>query len=971
MRIPKRFEWRFGGACRGRWFVFFLGILLGGCGGWAIGAETALTGWRGLDTAVKPLSLENGRVTLVGPSETKVSGGWNAFVSGRAVGRDAMVSAVMVIEERAKQFGYFGASWSVWPDARVADQGFDAGLLLCLSEDGSRGYRVQFSVQYGTVALVRIPDGGYVRSVPCRVQVGVPMRVGLAVSNGIVRVMADGVEMIRYVDSLAPALEEGMAGVCASSSARVTFSDVTLGTSPVAGSRDGGDERGLKLGVRRWVGDRDWVFDGDEPILLLPTEKASSVMNVKLKRGFKPLLTWNSHWDTQNQGAYREATLSTENVRWQGGGESLTVEWKGRHVDGRFGTETRMQIGFDWGRGTYTYDIESGLEVFSGDAFDFRYGFDFEHHTPLDPFQWQNLMVRKSGGELYRRPVTSVDPGPQYDVETYHGMRVWHGRYNGDFRVAPAVEYDIAPEWIEKAGTNGSVVRRQMNTAVCAAFYDTGVAFAPEKAAPGTKLRVKYRYTGYPREEADLLFGQSKTYESATLDPAHHYIFADEWPRLTFSQFVPLSEPWIKGRTPFMTGHNQRPSYELVKDCGVGSGFAMALGPTAYGKASLPKAGLLAKGKYEVSAWVKSENVIGEGGRMEVELLDAKTRKSVAEFRHFVGAGTFGWRREGFVFEVLADETALAVAFGNSGTGRFLVADVEFRALSSGSGLSDGVLAEAKAAPAWREGIPAGAVVDYRMTEGQGFFVLNHAASARGSGSSLDAPLELVNVDWVRDEGRSAIRFADNAGGGERFHPTGYVGMHIFGNARDFQYLASYRSYEKARTRVFAMGGGGAVVLGCERYYLHSSYYRGLLGRVQIFRRGLGDAEVNHLSNNQELSSEFGTNPSRDVTISAWIKPAARLGNEDKHPGIGDIVGFGNRKFILRLTGSGDRNECAPYRLAARLNVNDGVASEPLIAADRWYHVALTATVEGDQRRMRLFLNGKEVSSGLTTKWVE
>jgi hypothetical protein len=50
---------------------------------------------------------------------------------------------------------------------------------------------------------------------------------------------------------------------------------------------------------------------------------------------------------------------------------------------------------------------------------------------------------------------------------------------------------------------------RKLNTAVCAAFYDTGVSFAPKTAAPGTKVRVKYRYTGYP-DEAERLFRQSK-----------------------------------------------------------------------------------------------------------------------------------------------------------------------------------------------------------------------------------------------------------------------------------------------------------------------------------------------------------------------------------------------------------------------------------------------------------------------------
>jgi hypothetical protein len=87
--------------------------------------------------------------------------------------------------------------------------------------------------------------------------------------------------------------------------------------------------------------------------------------------------------------------------------------------------------------------------VLPGEPFHFRYGFDFEHHTPLDPFNWQYLMARKRGGDLYHRPVTPNDPGPQYDLEMYHGQRVWYGRHNGDLQVAPAVEYDTDPSWNE------------------------------------------------------------------------------------------------------------------------------------------------------------------------------------------------------------------------------------------------------------------------------------------------------------------------------------------------------------------------------------------------------------------------------------------------------------------------------------------------------------------------------------------
>jgi hypothetical protein len=77
--------------------------------------------------------------------------------------------------------------------------------------------------------------------------------------------------------------------------------------------------------------------------------------------------------------------------------------------------------------------------------------------------------------------------------------------------------------------------------------------------------------------------------DSPTLDPNHHYIFADEWPKLTFGKFEPMSKAWILGRTPFMTAHNQRPTYELEKNCGAGSGFAMKLGPASTTAAYNPR----------------------------------------------------------------------------------------------------------------------------------------------------------------------------------------------------------------------------------------------------------------------------------------------------------------------------------------------------------------------------------------------
>ena len=75
--------------------------------------------------------------------------------------------ATFTIQEPAKQFAFFGQHWSVWPDLTYSDGGFDAGLLLRGSKD--RGYRVQLSSSLQQVALVKVPDGGYLRSAACAV----------------------------------------------------------------------------------------------------------------------------------------------------------------------------------------------------------------------------------------------------------------------------------------------------------------------------------------------------------------------------------------------------------------------------------------------------------------------------------------------------------------------------------------------------------------------------------------------------------------------------------------------------------------------------------------------------------------------------------------------------------------------------------------------------------------------------------
>ena len=813
------------------------------------------------------------------------------------------LSANVTIAEAAKQFQFFGNGWSAWPPPDWGDQGFEAALLVRGAKDS--GFRVQLSHKQQTIGLVKYPDGGYLRVVPCEVKLNQPHAVSVTAQGDEIVVRVDGRERIRYRDSFLP-LTAGGIGIGTSSAARVVLDQVVVKPLPNVPTKSVDRPHVARFAVRKWLGERQWVFDGDEPILELHNEQDPSCF-AKLKPGYKPQLTFDSHWGLENQGAFPDAASKWTEPVVSDGGESLKATWSARNVKNRFITRSTLTVGFDSRRGTYTYDIDSELEVLPGEPFHFRYGFDFEHHTPLDPFRWQYLIAKRKSGELYHRPVYPIDPGPQNDLETYHGQRVWFGRHVDQMHVAPAIEYGIKADWNRDPKDVAKIMPRKLNTVVCAAFYDTGVSFEPETAAPGTKLRVQYRYTGYPAAEAESLFQQSRIYDAPTLDPQHHYLFADEWPKLTFSQFVPLSQTWIYGRTPFMTAHNTRPTYELEKNCGAGSGFAMKLGPASYGKANLPVRRLgfqpelpqavgLDKGRWVMTALVKSVNAHGPGGRIELEATQAKTNKPLATAKHYVGNGSFDWKRTGFVFDVPEEAGALTIAFGNSGTGEMLVTDVEFKRLADGEAPPSDIASRPNDQPPSFGSAPAGAIADYRMLEGKGNFVFNYATGPLGH-------LDLANLEWVVDDGRPALRFADN--------------------------LTSQKNYRRDS--------------GLGRNYLGHPAYAG--------KETLPIALTGH---------HGGGGPIKGLTLATWIKPAAQMG-KSTHGGKGDVIGYGARRFILGLHG-----QQAPYQLAARINVNDIIATDTKLEADRWVHIAMTAEPFDGQWRVRLFHNGQPVGEGLT-----
>src|SRR6185503_17598854 len=167
----------------------------------------------------------------------------------------------------------------------------------------------------------------------------------------------------------------------------------------------------------------------------------------------------------------------------------------------------------------------------------------------------------------------------------------------------------------------------------------------------------------------------------------------------------------------------------------------------------LPIPSPLPEGKWAVTALCKGVNLHGPGGRIELTAKD-KNGKVLRQENHFVGNGSWDWKKIGFVSSVPGGAVVLSIGFANGGTGEVFFTDVEFQRVEGDAP----PLPAANGAPAKNEASPAGAIFDYRMVEQKGLHTYDFAQGPFGA-------LELANADWTVDEGRPALKFVDPAAG--------------------------------------------------------------------------------------------------------------------------------------------------------------------------------------------------------------
>src|SRR5437016_13292193 len=88
----------------------------------------------------QPLNLKGAQIA--GGKATLSNDRWGYLVTPDEHA-DVEIETTFTIQDAAKQFGFFGASWSVWPDLTYSDQGFEVSILA--RSDKESGYRIQLS----------------------------------------------------------------------------------------------------------------------------------------------------------------------------------------------------------------------------------------------------------------------------------------------------------------------------------------------------------------------------------------------------------------------------------------------------------------------------------------------------------------------------------------------------------------------------------------------------------------------------------------------------------------------------------------------------------------------------------------------------------------------------------------------------------------------------------------------------------
>ncbi|MHB9130938.1 MAG: LamG-like jellyroll fold domain-containing protein [Armatimonadota bacterium] len=636
------------------------------------------------------------------------------------------------------------------------DWGSDAAVYVRY-QDRNACYRIQLSTEYQEMILWH-GIGGYLQVVPCKLQPGKTYQLDIVAQGAHLQVSLDGKKTIDYWHECLPSLKGGI-GLAAYSST-VAFQDVKVTALPAHTAPQPAHQE--KFSTRTWRSQR-WVFDGNEPILLL--EKESTGLDsyaakslyyhfVKLRPGYRPAYLG---WITVLADPHAP---QLEGDEWTGiksngeGGNRLTLDFDAVNPEQTLRTHHTDVVTYDRVRGTYRHDITANLTFLKDtkrNLLEFLDPLTYNNKAPGRGVKYGWLTEHEWGvysgqdGKLYRHPIAE-----SFSLEGQNGFKA--PKDHSFWMLYP--ERAVCPAWETNVPGESAFYE------VCHWGYDYHHRFMwydkPHTYKANETLLLNYSLVGYPPEEAERLFQQ------AAIGPQHLKAEIPEKMRnlgLVPSAYAfPVAEPagndftiLHNTITPF-TGWQYSGDYTIDNAVGHNDHYSLRLdGPgTATGMMYHHMLDLYAQ-KYLCTAWVKTKGV--RGGRGVIIKLKYSFLATPCDTVETGITGDTDWQQISFITTVPLTHDSTDVIFQLDGMGIAWIDDFSLRGIEDGE------------TPVEYRGKPVAVLpapsTDYllyaKCDEGEGkacFDSSNHGNS-----------LKLTGVTWVNTGKRAALHFEGNAVG--------------------------------------------------------------------------------------------------------------------------------------------------------------------------------------------------------------
>ncbi len=552
--------------------------------------------------------------------------------------------------------------------------GYEAALVMRQSGTNDR-YRAMFSSTWKEI-LIWSSRGGILAVKPFAFDPGVTYKVSFAKHGNRLLVAVNDKTIVSLIDRTTP-IKVDRYGL-ATKEGIVWFSRIKSKTLTGSISRLDTSVHVANFSLRTWKG-VTWGFDGDEPIFALPNRTAFA-SEVKLVPGYAAQMALQ--WYIQNwvDEAFRTDIVTNIEEHEKGTKLSFTITSKDETNRTDLINKTKVTVSYDEAKNVYVYDHVSELIVPAGSNLRMSYPLDIADPVFLQSVpsgstygrQWpvthQWGAYQHPDGNYYKQPFNHADWYPGYGTQEFwnkgmHKMKADGGSWAlvGDRIANPVLQWNESP------------TRNEFSALVCWFAYDLHFNWMPGDGSPVTlpsgTYTFKWSVSSLPGDEADARLSSAKYAVEGDMSlkwllytgGVGHVEKFDK----TALRASPFGE-YIWGDSAYQdtaVGYDDTTSLRLE-----GPDFVKtSAGDSMFTESFLPDT------DYEISAWIKTENVQGKGPGI---IFSGQP--------YYPGiTGTTDWQQIGFVARPQEPLYSVPFFLHNAGSGKVWFDNFQIRPITA------------------------------------------------------------------------------------------------------------------------------------------------------------------------------------------------------------------------------------------------------------------------------------------------